>query len=249
MSTFGNLETSILDVREFEGYPDSGAEDWGLTGLPAVAEDLVEMGFDLLSRANNHALDWGIAGMRETSRWLDEAELVHAGTGENRGLARAPQYYESDKGRIGLVSMVSTYKASSAATPALGSTSGRPGVNALRVARFTTVPPEAMSALVGLQRAMDQARGKHADEVVETAVRTLPVRDRVPTGRGILLPVRDESSRSRGDPDERPTGQATLRLSRSRRFTRTRQPSTGTLPATFCRNWRIWRSTQGQTRS
>jgi len=163
-ATFGNLETSILDVREFAGYPNSGAGDWGLTSLPAVAGDLAEMGFDLVSRANNHALDWGVAGMRETSRWLDAAELVHAGTGENRGLARAPQYYESKDGRIALVSMASSYNASSAASPARGSTSGRPGVNALRVERFTTVPPETMRALADIQRAMHEARGERVDE-------------------------------------------------------------------------------------
>lgn len=31
------------------------------------------MGFSMLSRANKHSLDWGLEGMRETSRLLDEA--------------------------------------------------------------------------------------------------------------------------------------------------------------------------------
>ncbi len=158
-ATFGNLETTILDIRDFEGYPDSGAEDWGLTSLPAVAGDLATMGFDLLGRANNHALDWGIAGMRETSRHLDEAGIAHAGIGENRGLARAPQYFESEKGRVALVSMATSYKSSAAATPALGSTAGRPGLNALRLEQFSVVPPEIMTALAGIKRAMDGARG------------------------------------------------------------------------------------------
>jgi hypothetical protein len=162
-ATFGNLETSILDVRTFEGHPDTGEDDWGLTSVPAVAEDLAAMGFDLLGRANNHALDWGIAGMRETSRWLDAAGLVHAGVGENRGLARAPRYFESEQGRIALVSMASSYNASTAATPAHGSTSGRPGLNALRVERFTIVPPETMRALAGIDRSMREARGKTSE--------------------------------------------------------------------------------------
>jgi poly-gamma-glutamate synthesis protein (capsule biosynthesis protein) len=158
-ATFGNLETTILDIRNFEGYPDSGADDWGLASLPAVAGDLAKMGFDLLARANNHVLDWGIAGMRETSRRLDEVGLVHAGVGENRGLARAPQYFESEKGRVALVSMATSYKPSSAASPAHGSTAGRPGLNALRLAQFTVVPPETMAALVEIKRAIDGARG------------------------------------------------------------------------------------------
>jgi poly-gamma-glutamate synthesis protein (capsule biosynthesis protein) len=101
--------------------------------------------------------------MRETSRRLDEAGLVHAGVGENRGLARAPQYFESEKGRIALVSMATSYKPSSAATPARGSTAGRPGLNALRLEQFTIVPPETMTALVGIKRAMDGARGKDVE--------------------------------------------------------------------------------------
>ncbi len=159
-ATFGNLETTILDVRNFAGHPDSGAGDWGLTSLPAVAGDLAAMGFDLLGRANNHSLDWGIAGLRETGRWLDAAGLVYAGVGENRGLARAPQYFESEKGRIGLVSMASSYNPNSAATPARGSTAGRPGLNALRLEAFTVVPPETMSALAEIKRRIDRARGR-----------------------------------------------------------------------------------------
>ncbi|HEY5657936.1 MAG TPA: CapA family protein [Myxococcota bacterium] len=166
-ATFGNLETSILDVRHFAGHPDAGAEDWGLTALPAVAGDLAKLGFDLLSRANNHALDWGVEGMRETGRWLDAAGLVHAGVGENRGFARAPQYFESAKGRIGLVSLATTYAPSAAATPARGSTSGRPGLNALRVQRFTVVPPDTMRALVGIRDAMRAARGEPVEAGAE----------------------------------------------------------------------------------
>lgn len=148
---YGNMETSILDVRDFKGYPYSWDGDWTLRADPAVAKDLAKMGFSLVSRANNHALDWGIEGLRETSRWLDGAGIVHAGTGENRGLARAASYFESAKGRVALVSMVSTYRATSAALPAAGAAPGRPGVNALAVHRTIVVPPDAMATLARLK--------------------------------------------------------------------------------------------------
>ena len=79
--SFGNLETSLIDLRRFEGYPE--AEDGGCwcIATPDTAQDLRDLGFDMFSRANNHALDWGRAGMRETSDWLDRAGLVHAGSG------------------------------------------------------------------------------------------------------------------------------------------------------------------------
>ena len=163
-AAFGNLETSILDIRSFKGHPHSGAGDWGLTSLPAVAGDLSAMGFDLFSRANNHALDWGIEGMRETGIWLDEAGLTHAGTGEDRAAARAARYFDSEKGRIGLVSMASSYGPLAAALAPAGESPGRPGLSALRVERSTIVPAEVMDSLARIDRAMREARGEVPDD-------------------------------------------------------------------------------------
>jgi hypothetical protein len=91
--TYGNMETSILDIRHFTGYPYPGPEDVTLVATPEVAKDLAQMGFDLVSRANNHALDWGVEGMRETSHWLEGAGIAYAGAGENLGLAQAAGYF------------------------------------------------------------------------------------------------------------------------------------------------------------
>ncbi len=96
--TFGNLETTIFDPRTFEGAPYSWDGDWTNASLPAVADDLKAMGFDIVGRANNHSQDWGLEGMRETARWLDEAGIAHAGAGESHRMARAPAYFESPQG-------------------------------------------------------------------------------------------------------------------------------------------------------
>ncbi|MDX1459579.1 MAG: CapA family protein [Xanthomonadales bacterium] len=40
-------------------------------------------GFDCLSLANNHALDWGYEGMRETREVLSQAGIAHSGTGDD----------------------------------------------------------------------------------------------------------------------------------------------------------------------
>ncbi len=151
-ATYGNMETTILDLRAFRGYPYSGPDDVTLVADPGVAKDLAKMGFDLVSRANNHALDWGVEGMRETSRHLDDAGLVYAGSGENSGLARAPQYFESAKGRVAIVSMASTFPPWAEALPAQGAAPGRPGINALKFKRFTVLPPQAMAQLAALAR-------------------------------------------------------------------------------------------------
>ncbi len=144
---YGNMETSILDIRTFKGAPYSWDGDWTSLALPDVARDLKEMGFGLVSRANNHALDWGVEGMRETGQRLDAAGIVHAGAGETRGQARAPQYVEGARGRVALVSFASTFRPTTEALPAEGASPGRPGLSALHVTRIVDLPAPAMKAL------------------------------------------------------------------------------------------------------
>jgi poly-gamma-glutamate synthesis protein (capsule biosynthesis protein) len=105
------------------------------------------MGFGIVSRANNHSLDWGLEGMRETSRHLDEAGIVYAGVGEDRGLARAPQFLETPKARVALVSIASTFRPTTDALPRHGAAPGRPGLSALHVTRTIVLPAAAMQAL------------------------------------------------------------------------------------------------------
>src|SRR6266705_2646704 len=80
-AAFGNFEDTSIDLDGFKGSPHSWLGDWTLIAPPEIAADLKTLGFDLFARANNHAYDWGLEGMQETDRRLDEADLVHAGTG------------------------------------------------------------------------------------------------------------------------------------------------------------------------
>ncbi len=162
---YGNLETTIFDARNFSGAPYSWDGDWTNSSLPGVAMDLHAMGFGIVSRANNHSLDWGLEGMRETSRLLDQAGIVHAGIGEDRGLARAPQFLETPKGRIALVSIASTFRPTTDALPREGAAPGRPGLSALHVVRTVVVPDAAMQSLARVDCA---TTGRHCKEVPET---------------------------------------------------------------------------------
>ena len=143
----GNLETSIIDIAAFAGHPYCWDGDWPLLGEPLVANDLATLGFDMFARANNHALDWGLEGMRETTARLDAAGLVHAGAGENLGLARRATYFEAPQGRIGLVSVATTYRPTSEALRPLGATPGRPGVSGLRVRQVDILTGDEMKSL------------------------------------------------------------------------------------------------------
>jgi poly-gamma-glutamate capsule biosynthesis protein CapA/YwtB (metallophosphatase superfamily) len=126
---FGNLEGNLVDFRTYRGLLS------GFVGSAEAARDLEPMGFDLVNRANNHLFDSEADGMFETNRLLDEAGIVHAGSGRNLDEAAAPAYLETPKGRVGLVGMHTPTFATHerlAATSRTGNLGGRPGLNMLR---------------------------------------------------------------------------------------------------------------------
>ena len=138
-SAFGNFEGTAIDLARTPAVPQAEFGGVWIIGAPAVARDLKSIGFDIMSRANNHATDWGLEGMRQTSRALDEAGIVHAGVGEHRAAARAARFFDTDKGRVALISMASTFTPLSRSAPPVGEAPGRPGVNALRTTRYSLV--------------------------------------------------------------------------------------------------------------
>lgn len=85
----GNLEAPIT-VR---GTP---AEDkqYVFRGTVEALEAVKGAGFDFLSLANNHTLDYGWQGLSDTMDALDDAGLKHAGSGNDDKEAFAPSYIE-----------------------------------------------------------------------------------------------------------------------------------------------------------
>lgn len=88
--TYGNLESPAawgLNRKEeevadpglrFDNKVYSGYAKFNVH--PSIAEDLVSSGFDVVSTANNHALDRGPLGVDRTLDALDRAGLRHTGT-------------------------------------------------------------------------------------------------------------------------------------------------------------------------
>lgn len=82
--TIGNLEAPLTDSAEQAHKlvtmktPTSGARE------------LADFGFDAVSLATNHALDYGNEGMRDTVRALDQAGVAHSGFGEDTADANRP---------------------------------------------------------------------------------------------------------------------------------------------------------------
>ena len=65
---------------------------------PALVKELVWAGFDMVSRANNHAGDYGVLGMNLTSKYVADAGLVQAGVGQSLAEAREAKFLETPKG-------------------------------------------------------------------------------------------------------------------------------------------------------
>lgn len=161
--TFGNMETNLFDIRSFSGSPQAEYGGAYHISLPELGPDLKLMGFNLLSRANNHSFDWGVEGMRETSRVLDQNGIIHSGVGEDLAQASAPRFLETPRGRVALVSFASTFTPMSRAADPAGEASGRAGVNALRLARSVVVPSDMLEGLRRIRNDLPGFRLYHDD--------------------------------------------------------------------------------------
>jgi len=87
-----NLETSITRSDDY----------WKFKGIhyrmnPDNIACLTAAGIDFCSLANNHVLDWGYAGLKETLETLNSVQIKHAGAGDHLGEAESPAIFEMKK--------------------------------------------------------------------------------------------------------------------------------------------------------
>lgn len=159
---FTNCEVLIND---FKGYPavQSGGTYAGNENY--IADELKWMGFNIVSRANNHAMDYREIGLIETSKNLDRVGIVHAGVGMNLGEAREPKYLETPSGRVALISVSSSFPMEAIAGASRPDIQGRPGLNPLRYTMTIEVLEEIFKVLVRIARAMGLEVKEDAEEI------------------------------------------------------------------------------------
>jgi len=153
------MESTLIDLREFDGYPAAEAGGNWVVGPPKAADELKWMGFSLFSRPNNHTTDFGIEGMRATDRELAARGLTFAGTGNTMGEVRAAAYRQTPRGRVALISVASTFMPMSRAGAARNDFKGRPGMNALRTDLVYQVDRETLALVRDLQGRLDLTPG------------------------------------------------------------------------------------------
>ena len=138
-----NLECALTasNGRWFDGRE----KEFYFRAEPSVVETLRLGRVDFVSLANNHAGDYGHAGLLETVRVLDEAGIAHAGAGATREAAAAPAYVAVCGARVGVVAFAD-YPREWAATDA------SPGINLTEV---RGLPPNVGDAIAEARRRAD----------------------------------------------------------------------------------------------
>jgi poly-gamma-glutamate capsule biosynthesis protein CapA/YwtB (metallophosphatase superfamily) len=97
--TVGNLECVLSDTIT----PPADPRTFSFMTFTAAVEGLQLAGFHALSQANNHSMDFGVAGMRDSLATLDAAGIKHYGIGENLAEAREPCILEHDGVTVALL--------------------------------------------------------------------------------------------------------------------------------------------------
>ncbi len=90
-------QADIMMLNNEFAYSTRGIEEqnksYTFRADPKRVDILKEMGVDIVSLANNHALDFGMDALLDTFSTLDNAGIAYIGAGETMARAKAPVYF------------------------------------------------------------------------------------------------------------------------------------------------------------
>jgi poly-gamma-glutamate capsule biosynthesis protein CapA/YwtB (metallophosphatase superfamily) len=98
--TAANLETSVTGERE-----KPGIKQYEFRSPPEALPAFADAGFDLVNLANNHSLDFGEEGLRDTIRYLRDNTIEFVGAGEDAYEAYAPVFVEKNGLKIAFLGL------------------------------------------------------------------------------------------------------------------------------------------------
>jgi poly-gamma-glutamate synthesis protein (capsule biosynthesis protein) len=159
---FTNLETLFHDYEPFPMHQSGGTY---MRAEPALAKELAWAGFDMVSRANNHSGDYGVLGMKLTTRYVEEAGLVHAGVGESLAAAREARFLETAEARAALVACASSFPDHARAGKTRGDIPTRPGLNPLRYSTTYVVTEDQFEVLMQMHKELRMPEPEKKDEL------------------------------------------------------------------------------------
>lgn len=97
---FANLECALSSEEHLYSGPP---KPFYFCADPIAAKTLRHAGVDLVSLANNHALDADFSGLLDTLAILDQEGIAHSGAGEDLKAAASPALIEFENQRLGVL--------------------------------------------------------------------------------------------------------------------------------------------------
>ena len=141
-----NLECALTRVTRL--WHDGQFKAFYFRAPPEAVESLRLARVDFACLANNHAADFGMDGLLETIRVLDEAGIAHAGAGPDAAAAAAPAFLAAGGFRIGIAAFAD-HPEEWAAGPSA------PGINFIPIATDAAVLSRVEAALAAARQNAD----------------------------------------------------------------------------------------------
>ena len=140
----GNLEMCLSGNRAFASTFCGGI--W-LSAEPEMLSELLKFGFDYFNTANNHSMDFSYQGLTLTNDALDDAGILHSGSGNSLEEASMPVYKCVNGRKIAFLSCTASCDDAARAGSPSQTIPARPGVNMLRHSERLSVTPEIMAVI------------------------------------------------------------------------------------------------------
>ena len=145
----GNLEGTLSEAGEVNPMN----KGFALRSPPGMVDGLTAAGFDVVSFANNHAMDFGTPALVETVDLVRAEGIPVAGAGRNRAEAERVRTATADGLTVGVVS----FEATDATWQNMQATAAHPGINVLKVSPYYGEPYLSEDALSKVDRVVSTA--------------------------------------------------------------------------------------------
>lgn len=147
----GNLEGTLSAAGEVNPMN----KGFALRSPPEMVDGLTAAGFDVVSFANNHSMDFGTPALVETIDLVRAEDISVAGAGRNRAEAERVRTVTADGISVGVVS----FEATDATWQNMQATADHPGINVLKVSPYYGSPYLSEDALSKVDRVVSTAVG------------------------------------------------------------------------------------------
>jgi poly-gamma-glutamate synthesis protein (capsule biosynthesis protein) len=154
---FCNCEWPLTD----RGTPFPGKAGRVVRSAPGLVRTYTISGFDVVSLANNHVMNFGPEGMVQTIEILDKAGIAHCGGGADLESAHRPAIVERNGKRYAFLSYTSVF------TPGFEAGIDRPGMAVVKIDANYRIP-KRLHEVPGMPFDTDtRPNQQHADRVAD----------------------------------------------------------------------------------